>query len=57
MTARYRASTIDLYPSGSMITRVFLAPDPTIYASIHESLTCRRREKEMIQPHPLSKGH
>jgi hypothetical protein len=46
-------STIEHYPSGSVVARVFLTANPSVYIPVHESIAHCWREKEMIQPHPL----
>ncbi len=46
-------STIEDDPGGSVVTRIFLAANPAVYASVHEMVADSRREKEMIQPHTL----
>jgi hypothetical protein len=46
-------STIEHYPSGSVVARVFLTANPSVYTPVHESVAYCWREKEMIQPHPL----
>jgi len=46
-------STIENDPSGSVIARVFLAANPSVYTTVHELIAQRRIEKEVIQPHPL----
>ena len=46
-------STIEHYPSGSVIARVLLTANPSVYTPVHESIAHCWREKEMIQPHPL----
>jgi hypothetical protein len=51
--SRSTKSTIEHDPSGSVVARVFLSPNPSVYASVHESVAHSWREKEMIQPHPL----
>jgi hypothetical protein len=53
ITEGYRASTIEHYPSGRVIARVFLTADPSVHTPAHESIAHRWREKEMIQPHSL----
>ena len=40
-------------PSGSVVARVFLTANPSVYTPVHESIAHCWREKEMIQPHPL----
>jgi hypothetical protein len=46
-------STIQYYPSGSVVVRVFLTANPSVYAPEQESIADCGREKEMVQPHPL----
>ena len=46
-------STIEHYPSGSVVARVFLTANPSVYTPEHESVAHCWREKKMIQPHPL----
>jgi len=46
-------STIEHYPSGSVVAGVFLTANPSVYTPVHESIAHCGREKEMIQPHPL----
>jgi hypothetical protein len=46
-------STIELDPCGSVIARVFLTANPSIYTPEHEPIAHCGREKEMIQPHPF----
>jgi hypothetical protein len=46
-------STIELDPCGSVIARVFLSANPSVYTSKHETIAHCGREKEMIQPHPF----
>src|SRR5688572_20790487 len=40
-------STIEYYPGGRVVARVFLTPNPSVYTSMHESIAHRGREKEM----------
>ena len=51
-TSQYK-STIEHYPSGSVVARVLLTANPSVYTPVHESIAHCWREKEMIQPHPL----
>jgi len=53
VTSGYRASKIEHYPSGSVIARVFLAANPSVHTTLHESIAHCPREKEMIQSHTL----
>ncbi|HYR90967.1 MAG TPA: hypothetical protein VE422_43310 [Terriglobia bacterium] len=46
-------STIEYYPSGSVVARVLLTANPSVYTPVHESIAHCGRKKEMIQPHPL----
>jgi len=46
-------STPEQYPGRSVVARVFLTANPSVYTAIHESIAHRSRKKEMIQPHPL----
>src|SRR5258708_27933624 len=46
-------STIEHYPSGSVVACVFLTANPSVYSPVHESIAHCWRDKEMIQPHPL----
>ena len=46
-------STIEHYPSGSVVARVLLTANPSVYTPVDESIAHWWREKEMIQPHPL----
>ncbi len=50
---RIDESTIEHYPSGSVVACVFLTANPSVYTPVHESIAHCWREKEMIQPHPL----
>jgi hypothetical protein len=52
LTSHYK-STIEHYPSGSVVARVLLTANPSVYPPVHESIAHCWREKEMIQPHPL----
>jgi len=45
--------TIEHYPCGSMVARVFLTANPSIYTPVHESIAYCWREKEVVQPHPF----
>jgi hypothetical protein len=51
--ASHYKSTIEHYPSGSVVARVLLAANPSVYPSVHESIAHGWRDKEMIQPHPF----
>ena len=51
VTYSYPASTIEHYPSGSVIARVFLTANPSVYTTLHELIGHGPREKEVIQPH------
>ena len=46
-------STVEHYPSGSVVARVFLSANPSVYTPLYESVARCWREKEMIQPHSL----
>jgi hypothetical protein len=46
-------STIEHYPSGSVVARVFLTANPSVYTPVDEPIAHCGREKKMIQPHPL----
>jgi hypothetical protein len=46
-------STVEHYPSGSVVARILLTANPSIYTPADESIAHGRREKEMIQPHAL----
>ena len=48
-----RKSIVKHYPGGSVVARVVLTANPSVYTPAHESIAHRWREKEMIQPHPL----
>jgi len=48
-----RKSTIEHYPSGSVIARVLFTANPSVYTTMHESIAQRWREKEMIEAHPF----
>jgi len=50
---RTAESTIEYYPSGSVVARVLLTANPSVYTPVHESIAHCGRKKEMIQPHPL----
>jgi len=49
----YCKSTIEHYPSGGVIARVFLTANPSVYTPVHEPAAHCWCEKKMIQPHPL----
>jgi hypothetical protein len=51
-TPHYR-STIERYPSWSVVACVLLTANPSIYPTVYKSIARGWREKEMIQPHPL----
>ena len=44
---------IENYPNRSVVARVLLTANPSVYTPVHESITHYGRKKEMIQPHPL----
>jgi len=46
-------SLIDHYPRRSVVARVFLSANPSVYAPVDQPLAHGGREKEMIQAHPL----
>jgi hypothetical protein len=46
-------SPIEHYPRGSVVARVFLSTNPSVYAPMDQPLGHGGREKEMIQAHPL----
>jgi len=48
-----RKSTIEYDPGGSVVARVLLTANPSVYTPVHESIAYCGREKEMIQPHPF----
>jgi hypothetical protein len=46
-------SPIEHNPCRSVVARVFLSANPPVDAPVDQSLAHGRREKEMIQAHPL----
>ena len=46
-------STIEYYPSGSVVARVLLTANPSVYTPVHKAIAHCGGEKEMIEPHPL----
>ena len=46
-------STVEDYPGGSVVARVFLSANPSVYTTVDKTIADFWREKEMIQPHPL----
>src|ERR1051325_335968 len=49
-------SPVEHYPRGSVVARVLLSTNPSVYAPMDESLAHAGREQEMIQAHPLVQG-
>src|SRR5579862_1126573 len=47
--------TIEHDPSGSVVARVLLTANPSVYPPVHESIAHCWREKEMIQASPCLK--
>ena len=50
---RTAQSTIEYYPSGSVVARVLLTANPSVYTPVHKSIAQCGRKKEMIQTHSL----
>ena len=46
-------STIEHYPGGSVVARILLTANPSVYTPEYELIANCWREKEMVQPHPL----
>lgn len=46
-------SPIEHYPRGSVVARVLLSANPSVYAPVDQPLAHAGREQEMIQAHSL----
>ena len=46
-------STIEDYPCWSVVARVLLTANPSVYTPVRELIAHCGRKKEMIQPHAL----